>query len=74
MAEYAEREIMDQKYYAKHVSAMTSECLHCKSDIAAELAHRDELIEELRAANKQLKTYISRLEAETVVLGTGDFN
>jgi len=44
---YAERAIEDQKYYGDHVSAMTSEGLHSKSDIAAELAHRDELIEKL---------------------------
>jgi len=45
--QYAERDIMEQKHYAKHVFQMTSEKLHSKSDIAAELAHRDELIETL---------------------------
>ena len=50
MAEYAEREIMDQKHYAKHVMAMTVEKLHCKGDIAAELAHRDEYINLLEEA------------------------
>jgi hypothetical protein len=46
--EYADRDIMGQRdHYAKHVQAMTSENLHCKSDIAAELAHRDIRIAEL---------------------------
>lgn len=74
MSEYAEREIDKQKHYLKHVYAMTNEDLYKKTAIAAELAHRDELIDELRSANIQLKTYINRLESETVVLGTGDFN
>lgn len=34
--------------YAKHVSAMTSEHLHFKSDIAAELAYRDHVIQSLQ--------------------------
>lgn len=38
------------KSYLDHVSAMTVEDLHRKSDIAAELAYRDNLIAELRAA------------------------
>ena len=43
---YADRDIMaldcgDQCHYSKHVSAMTKEGLHSKSDIAAELAYRD---------------------------------
>ena len=48
---YAERDIiaLDEagNYYFKHVMAMTSEQLHSKSDIAAELAHRDMLIDKL---------------------------
>lgn len=40
--EYTERDIEEQgDFYMKHVSAMTGEKLHSKSDIAAELAHRD---------------------------------
>ena len=31
----------EEAYYAEHVSAMTKEGLHSKSDIAAELAVRD---------------------------------
>lgn len=49
MTEYAERDTRNQRHYAKHVSAMTGEKLHSKSAIAAELAHRDEVIDNLRA-------------------------
>jgi len=42
---YGDRDIVYldylNNYYSKHVSAMTSESLHSKSDIAAELAWRD---------------------------------
>ena len=37
------------EHYLRHVSAMTGEGLHAKSDIAAELAWRDAEIERLRA-------------------------
>lgn len=40
--------------YSKHVSAMTSESLHSKSSIAAELAYRDMLINELVIAIQQV--------------------
>lgn len=33
-----------EPYYSRHISAMTSEDLHGKSDIAAELAARDALL------------------------------
>ena len=45
---YKERDIENQMYYGEHVSAMTGEKLHSKSAIAAELAHRDEEIEDLK--------------------------
>lgn len=46
---YAERDVIDQmQHYVNHVEAMTAEGLHSKSDIAAELAHRDIQIEELQ--------------------------
>lgn len=49
--QYADRDVEDQGgYYTRHVSAMTGERLHEKSDIAAELAHRDIEIDALRAA------------------------
>lgn len=37
-------------YYCRHVSAMTGENLHSKSDIAAELGHRDMLIDKYKQA------------------------
>lgn len=46
---YAERDAMALgKYYTAHVSAMTREKLFTKSDIAAELAHRDKIIAGLK--------------------------
>jgi len=51
---YANRDPMelDRKggYYARHVEHLTSEKLHWKSDIAAELGHRDMQIDLLRKA------------------------
>ena len=51
MTEYANRDIraLDSagNYYSKHVEAMTTEGLHDKSDIAAELGYRDMRIVEL---------------------------
>jgi hypothetical protein len=48
---YADRSRRDvEPHYSAHVSAMTSEALHSKSAIAAELAFRDAEIEKLRAA------------------------
>lgn len=48
---YGERDIMIMdaagSYYSNHVSAMTAEGLHSKSDIAAELGYRDMMIDEL---------------------------
>lgn len=45
---YAERDARALgKFYTAHVSAMTRERLFTKSDIAAELAHRDKVISEL---------------------------
>ncbi len=52
---YAERDIEEQgEHYVRHVGAMTAEQLHAKSDIAAELAHRDIEIDRLRAALKRV--------------------
>lgn len=49
---YAERDIefldMTKGYYSRHIMAMTTEGLNSKSDIAAELAHRDLLINNLK--------------------------
>ena len=52
---YAERDIMDLATYSGHVLHMTSEDLRSKSDIAAELAFRDEQITQLREENERLK-------------------
>ncbi|EFQ9579859.1 hypothetical protein H0J91_004547 [Salmonella enterica] len=41
-------------FYCQHISAMTSEQLHSKSDIAAELGHRDMIINDLSVALQQL--------------------
>ncbi|WP_404463033.1 hypothetical protein LG331_09650 [Vreelandella aquamarina] len=53
--QYAERDIMalDKHggHYTRHLSAMTGEALHDKSDIAAELAYRDARIAELERYN-----------------------
>ncbi len=59
MSNYEERDIvgMDKRgnYYLRHVSAMTSEGLHNKSAIAAELGYRDEKIAILEDENAKLK-------------------
>jgi hypothetical protein len=39
-----------EPHYSAHVAAMTSEGLHSKADIAAELAFRDKALEEVREA------------------------
>ena len=47
--------IYESSDYDKHMSAMTGEKLHSKSDIAAELAYRDYLIKQLKQENEELK-------------------
>lgn len=51
--QYAERDAMQLDinggYYSRHIQAMTREGLHSKSDIAAELAWRDQQIDQLKA-------------------------
>jgi len=49
-------------YYIRHVSAMTGEKLHAKSEIAAELGYRDLIIDEL----------VFALKAALPLLHTGD--
>lgn len=45
MKHYRQRDIESQgDHFIRHLDAMTAERLHAKSDIAAELAHRDLLI------------------------------
>jgi len=58
---YAERDTEEQgQIYYDHMSHMTSEELYSKSDIAAELAHRDIRIYELEA--KLEATWVSTKE------------
>ncbi len=56
--QYAERDVISLDraggHYIRHVGAMTAEKLHSKSEIAAELAYRDWLIDDLL---QQLKAY-----------------
>lgn len=60
---YAERDHEAQgNTYIKHVGAMTGESLHKKSDIAAELAHRDLRIAELEA--QQVEALAVQAEGE----------
>lgn len=45
---YAKRDLEKLgKYYFRHLNAMTREGLHSKADIAAELAARDMIIDDL---------------------------
>ncbi len=62
MALYEERDLEDPqiaKYFVNHMSAMTEEGLLGKSAIAAELAHRDAMIERLIA---EINDLVSELE------------
>lgn len=66
--QYAERDAMALDvaggYYTKHVCAMTSEQLHSKGDIAAELAYRDFVIDDL---NHALTIALNNVEAMSTV-------
>ena len=67
--QYANRDPEAQgMHYITHVGAMTSEGLHSKSSIAAELAHRDIEISRLHAENEALRTGYdaARLEVESL--------
>lgn len=56
--QYADRDLMAMdiagNHYCRHVSAMTREQLHSKSDVAAELGWRDMQIAELKAQRDAL--------------------
>jgi len=57
---YAKRDIEAQAgHYMRHICAMTDENLQSKSDIAAELAHRDIQIARLKLDNKILLNDLS---------------
>jgi hypothetical protein len=62
---YAKRDLEELgKHYLNHLDAMTSEQLHSKSDLAAELAARDGIIEELTTSTmnkwKFLLTWVDK--------------
>ena len=74
MSEYTHRECEDTMYsdaYAVHVSAMTSEGLHRKSEIALELAARDNRITELQQANEAQTKLLAELWAAWDYEGNG---
>lgn len=53
-------------YYCRHVGALTEEDMHSKAEIAAELAHRDLQIDNLRAELEECKNALaSCIEALT---------
>lgn len=56
---YSKEWLFKSKHYGEHVSAMTGEKLHSKSDIAAELAWRDD---QLAKANQR----VTELEKEAL--------
>lgn len=63
MAEYAKRDIEALgEFYTRHISAMTGEELHSKSDIAAELAWRDMMISNLQDQILNLHKQFSKVE------------
>lgn len=65
---YAERDICELDdlggFYTKHVSAMTAEQLHSKSDIAAELAYRDRIIQRQKDLIVAVQSALQDLEKE----------
>jgi hypothetical protein len=61
------RDIIGQRqHYTDHVWHMTSEGLHGKSDIAAELAHRDIEIERLSAACSEQNDEIGQIAGKAL--------
>lgn len=66
MKHYARRDLRALgRYYTDHIQAMTTEGLDSKSDIAAELAHRDRQIADLTAACQEQQRIIAK-QAETI--------
>jgi len=58
MTLYADRDIENQEdCYLSHIAAMTDENLNGKSEIAAELAHRDLIIQSLAEALQEISNY-----------------
>jgi len=50
-------------YYCRHVGALTEEDMHSKAEIAAELAHRDLQIDNLRAELAECRDAIAGILA-----------
>ena len=70
---YTERDIIEQRdYYSRHTSAMTGEGLDRKSDIAAELAHRDIQIDQLQSRVAELCGLIKYAQENSGVCMCGD--
>ena len=70
---YTERDIIEQgDYYSLHTSAMTGEGLDRKSDIAAELAHRDIQIDQLQSRVAELYDLIKYAQVDSGVCMCGD--
>jgi len=70
---YTERDIIEQgDYYSRHTSAMTGEGLDRKSDIAAELAHRDIQIDQLQSRVAELYDLIKYAQVDSGVCMCGD--
>jgi hypothetical protein len=57
---YAQRDVATMgDFYSRHISAMTGEGLHDKSDIAAELAWRDLMLEEAALLIDQMRSALA---------------
>lgn len=56
----------DGNYYTRHVSAMTTEGLHDKSDIAEQLGWRDREIDQLKREVSQLRALLTEAAEEDV--------
>ena len=70
---YTERDIIEQgDYYSRHTSAMTGEGLDRKSNIAAELAHRDIQIDQLQSRVAELYDLIKYAQVDSGVCMCGD--
>jgi hypothetical protein len=62
MTYYQERDIENLGiHYTAHVEAMTTEGLHSKADIAAELGYRDEQIDVLQCEKEEMKAILQKL-------------
>ena len=54
------QDIVDSEFYDIHVSALTKEGLHKKSEIAVELARRDIKIADLQRRNEELEKAVKK--------------